>query len=283
MKPQEKFKNKIIIEDKQIELLISNWLGFYENSASTRLITDSFSMALNLIGLNHSESYFLNNYNDSTKSFDCKACDSDELVSIALNLENDRQFLIIVGKDYRNTYEFYNKKEKFVKLRKSSKFNKYNKNTCRYILSESCNYFTLDNEEYSLYISLKSKEDAKIDSNIVTMLENYLSSLTLPINIFEAYECLCNIINSLDKFSNIIISIEKHENRTTLNTGMIVIQDGNIESFYTQDNNKSIKLLRNGDWEYQHAEVLDNRNKNKGNEYNEIKDEIQALSRKLFK
>ena len=163
------------------------------------------------------------------------------------------------GKDFSKTYVL-SENEDASKLRLDKYSLTDNNITVSRDLSRVAAYFGWQSEEKFLSINVRnSNPDIKMNFYLENEDEliQYLSSLSLPIDIVEVFKKVreLSLGNDLSKYPNILIRMFKSVENKEVETDVIEICNGKVKQIKKTQDNKTISFDENGNWTFDDASI----------------------------
>ena len=280
---------RVEFEDYISQLIIGQWLRILPNTKEYRSSVGSLITHLGVDELIHLRDVDDNDLEKIKYTFGKLLADtgiaSDELCFVSafdkenstfkLNVGNKESYDVkfrwgdffdffpefeIKGKDACKTY-ILSDNDKDLKLRLDRYSLTVNNNTrVGRCLSPFATYFDWQSEEKFLSINVRnSNPDIKMNFYLENEDEliQYLSSLSLPIDIVEVFKKVreLSLGNDLSKYPNILIRMFKSVENKEVETDVIEICNGKVKQIKKTQDNKTISFDENGNWTFDDASI----------------------------
>lgn len=263
---------EIVIEDKDLEIEIGNWLGLLSSQRGYQIlnnkieiiipfdtsykIKEQFGIILNLMGIQNNEICRLKKLDDRNTSFECyfQKTNLNTIITLKKGIEKYGKRMIIECQNIKKVYHYFSQKDfspMSLVLEKSSIQNIENGNYYEHHFIKNQHYFIVQNNEYQLVIQFSKKEEESIKYfNNEKKLEQYLLNLSFPIHIKYIYKAIYHLLSeAIEQSQNLELKIEsKKDNQVdsitlTQNEVILII------------NNKKISLESYDKWTYESPSI----------------------------
>lgn len=267
MKIFDKIKEKIKVEKDEEEIrikvpnikfnnldLISKLMEWVEEPVD---VYYGFGKVLKELGYSEEDEISFSDFDIKTMSFYCTSKLNPTKNKISVRYGDFLDFfpeVMIENEKEMKRYEYRYNKNTGLNMHLVGYKNKLeNGNTfSRRLLETSINMF-LDNKEYELAINISNDGDFDLNQEYRIMndekLEDYIKSLTFPINIVEVYKRICEL-SIEEKHHKIFLEVRKYNNQIKDDKNKEVVDriefvDGKLFSFIITKDNKTIELNNN--------------------------------------
>lgn len=283
----------VSFEDARLELIVGQWLGIlpaYKSIGGEDLsimvpldegelakkaviprkqlenIELAFGEVLKKAGIDQNEVCALYNFDREKMTFKCHLGISDKEASIQLewgDMIDTAPTLIIALNGVTKTYEYYAGTRRMY----LSRCVRVNETGCEYSRNFEIYraYFNLENSQFRLSLEVKRPYGVEGDYTAFYSyslekereIEEYLSSLSLPIQIQEVYRHIHAIMgDAINAYPTFGITIEKClENGEHEMIEEVFLSYGELENFMVTNEDRSIAFNKDGDWTYRKGKL----------------------------